>query len=238
MLKEMSEWYLSYGGKKSGPLSSKQIARLVAGGAFRAGDALVWKQGMSYWQSVADSGLLAEAAQEPDLPKKIEAKRTADQSPYKAPKASLTPAKEQLGEVSYGGIGRLMFFFAPLAIVLILLVVLTLGFGFSLQQYDATETVLSGAVMAIYLAYFVFMVWIYLARLRNLGMSSWWFLGTIVPFLNIWLSWRMSVCPEGYAQHKQLDLPGKILTFVFIILPLAAVAFLFLSAAGSELLNR
>lgn len=63
-------------------------------------------------------------------------------------------------------------------------------------------------------------------RLRNLGMSGWWSALRYIPFLNVWLLWRMLVCPEGYADHKQLDFPGKIITaFIAVLfgLPLLVV---------------
>jgi hypothetical protein len=52
-------------------------------------------------------------------------------------------------------------------------------------------------------------------RFQNLGMSSWWVLGLLVPFLNLWLLYRCLACPAGYAGVKRLDGIGKLLAFLY-----------------------
>ena len=63
-----------------------------------------------------------------------------------------------------------------------------------------------------------------LKRLVNLGMSQWWYLGNLIPILNLWISYRMYVCPAGYAFHKKLDGPGVVLAILFwLIIALSVI---------------
>lgn len=72
-------------------------------------------------------------------------------------------------------------------------------------------------------------------RMRNLGMSGWWALLQYTPFPGIWIWWRLWACPEGYADHKQLDLAGKVVTgflTVLIVLPMVIAVIDKLLATG------
>lgn len=62
-----------------------------------------------------------------------------------------------------------------------------------------------------------------LQRLVNLGMSRWWYLANFVPILNLWVCYRMYVCPAGYAFHKKLDGPGVVLAILYWLMILLAV---------------
>ncbi len=62
-------------------------------------------------------------------------------------------------------------------------------------------------------------------RFQNLGMSGWWLLGFLfVPFLNIWLQYRLFACPPGYIYTKRLDTVGKVLAVLYWLLFLGALA--------------
>jgi uncharacterized membrane protein YhaH (DUF805 family) len=71
---------------------------------------------------------------------------------------------------------------------------------------------------------FVAGIVILVLRFKNLGYSGWWVLGLIVPILNLVVAIRLIAAPEGYAVHKTLDTPGKV------IVGLAIGAFLLLMA--------
>jgi hypothetical protein len=57
-------------------------------------------------------------------------------------------------------------------------------------------------------------------------MSRWWYLGNLVPILNLWVSYRMYVCPAGYAYHKKLDGAGVVLAILYWLMILLAVLML------------
>ena len=72
------------------------------------------------------------------------------------------------------------------------------------------------AVILVAVINFVITILISVKRLKNLGHSGWWVLGLFVPILNIVVSVRMLAAPEGYADHKTLDGPGKVIIGVLI----------------------
>lgn len=53
-------------------------------------------------------------------------------------------------------------------------------------------------------------------RVTNLGMSGWAVLWSLVPFMNIWIHWRMMACPAGYEDHRTLDTAGKVISGLWI----------------------
>jgi hypothetical protein len=77
-----------------------------------------------------------------------------------------------------------------------------------------------------------------IGRLANLGMSRWWGLAMLAPFLNLWLGYRCLACPAGYAYHKKLDAPGIAVAILYwlVILSfmLVIAAFLALIAGAIE----
>jgi len=72
-------------------------------------------------------------------------------------------------------------------------------------------------------------------RFVNLGMTAWWLLGMLVPFLNWWLGYRLFACPPGYAMHRKMDGAGIFLAIVywlFLIAGIAVMVLLILAMAG------
>ncbi len=62
-----------------------------------------------------------------------------------------------------------------------------------------------------------------LARFKNLKMTRWWVLLLVVPFVNIWLGYRIWACPPGYGEHKNQDTAGKVLTIVYVLMLVANI---------------
>jgi uncharacterized membrane protein YhaH (DUF805 family) len=63
-------------------------------------------------------------------------------------------------------------------------------------------------------------------RLRNLGMSGWWSLGLLIPIVNILLGVRCTAFPEGYADHRKLDLAARVILgciLALLVIPLCLV---------------
>jgi len=65
-------------------------------------------------------------------------------------------------------------------------------------------------------------------RFLNLGMTAWWLLGMLVPFLNWWLGYRLFACPPGYAMHRKMDGVGIFLAIVYWLLVVVMVALMVL----------
>jgi uncharacterized membrane protein YhaH (DUF805 family) len=58
--------------------------------------------------------------------------------------------------------------------------------------------------------------WITAARLHNIGVSGWWSLLLLVPIVNILLTVRCSIFPEGYADHRQLDFAARVILWFIL----------------------
>jgi uncharacterized membrane protein YhaH (DUF805 family) len=67
-------------------------------------------------------------------------------------------------------------------------------------------------------------------RTKNLGMSGAAILWTFVPIMNLWIGWRMIACPEGYEDHRTLDVPGKVISGLWIGMIVLAIGSSFINA--------
>lgn len=125
----------------------------------------------------------------------------AEQSIYSAPEARLEMPAET-GE--FGGYNRLQYFLISIAIGLGN-VALTGLFA------DTPAVALLGMAAAV-----VASIYVIVMRLKNVGSSPWWVLAFIVPLLNIYAGLMCLAFPAGYARHKQLDGPAKIIIALFL----------------------
>lgn len=128
-------------------------------------------------------------------------------NPFAAPSFNTELAIDRQQLRDYGGIRRLPFFlYGFLAYVLltgtVILVVL----------FNGTVSM----VLVAQIAFCIAGIWLTIHRLRNLGYGGWWTLGLFVPLLNILIWLRCVAAPEGYADHKTLDTPGKMVIGVFL----------------------
>ena len=107
---------------------------------------------------------------------------------------------------------------------------LTAGAGFLTSQFG--PEIMKFALPGLSLVPLLVIIVISLKRLVNLGMSRWWFLGNIIPILNLWIGYRCFACPSGYAFHKKLDGTGIFLAIVYwLLLLIALVATILIIAA-------
>ncbi len=150
------------------------------------------------------------------LPSLFESIRMSVSNPYQSThEVAVDPFNSHR---TYGGIGRAAYFFG--------------GIGISIVQNVVTVALAGsgdvGSVAVIPIALVAVAGTVALAcfRMINLGSSGWWGLGIIVPILNIFVGLRCLICPEGYADHKTLDLAGKMISGILIaIIVLGVIAF-------------
>ena len=137
---------------------------------------------------------------------------------------------------TYGGTGRLgfwlwsllnMFVFFALFVGVFFLMVASLetlaerpaiseGIN-ELMLFFAPSVGAFVAWIGFFVLYLLVELLIFMQRLKNSGTSRWCTFLAIVPFINIWVYYRVYCCPEGYEDHRQLDWPGKILAFLFFL---------------------
>ncbi|MEY3174666.1 MAG: hypothetical protein RLZZ436_2580 [Planctomycetota bacterium] len=147
----------------------------------------------------------------------------SQQNPFSVPSTFGETATEQVTQQAYGGIGRLAYF----------------GYSFlnsfvsnilTFAIAAAAPSAAAGSVIAVGLLSVIAAIVIVVQRLKNLGYSGWWTLGLLVPILNLVLAIELVAAPEGYAKHKTLDTPGKVVVGLTVGLFLLAVAVVILAA--------
>lgn len=223
----MSEvsWYYTIDSERQGPVTMEVLRALIEKKRL-GGEELVWKHGMENWMPVGDvielKGAAAPAAVVvPDVPvapvRKVGkpmvvvdsapgavSEKVMAKSQPKVDLDALEPAPKR-----YEGIGRLAYFVIPLLVV-------GVGGYFVFSMFEIGMTWQVPAALALLLA-FVAGVLPSLSRLKNLGMSGWNFFWLFIPVMNVWVQYRMTVCPTGYQDHKTLDKAGKILLIIYVV---------------------
>jgi len=201
-------WFYSRQGDQSGPVSFKELKELASNGSLNPRHDMAWTTGMAEWKPAGEiDGLFAKAGATPQ-PGAV----TIDGDPYEPPMDPWAdPASSQNTE--WPGARRRSFYF--MTMVFPFLCALIIGVASPLLQRQFSQTIMISALVITLVVMVVLMIYYGLQRLVNLGMSRWWYLGNLVPFLNIWVSYRMYVCPAGYAYHKKLDTIGVVLAILF-----------------------
>lgn len=211
----MLEWYFSKDGQQEGPVTQQQIQALIRVGQLDPSATHVWHEGLANWQTLEESGLMVEVPV-------IASPRVAPSAggtPNLAPRQHIYPSVRQAYEVEaqYPGYRRLRYFLTlmvvlPVFFAIVLIVMLGMFSG------GGDGGVIAATVTFIILALGMVAgsLYIYYQRVINLGMSGWAVLWTFVPFLNIWIGWRMIACPAGYEHHRTLDKAGKVISGIFI----------------------
>jgi len=221
------EWFYIMKGQQQGPVALDVLRTLVGKGRLSSGDQ-VWKAGMAGWMEVSNvaelkaglgkevkpsseegvSQMLSRGESEPsgniyEAPKAVE----EEENVYQAPKAVNELLSEREG-LRYGGLTRLPYALTACGLFVALIVVFAV-----LDEEYVYE--LEGDFLYNQLLSLPFLI-ISKFRLKNLGMSGWNLLWAFVPIGNIWLQYRLLVCPEGYHHHESMDTAGKILLTLYI----------------------
>ncbi len=126
------------------------------------------------------------------------------ENPYQAPALEPTQETQPYAVEDFGGINRLQY--------LGIIFVLGLVFGIAIAAVGNAEPALAG----IQVLYFVLLIVVVYYRLQNIGMSGWWLLGFIVPFLNLYVALSCLICQRGYRAAKKLDTAGRVLAYLIL----------------------
>lgn len=239
-------WYYSQHGERKGPVTLEVLQSALSHGKIDIATDLVWGPGLSDWVKVHEvPELQGSAPAEPSsappvaapaadtsmsniVPPSEVAKARSAENPYASPESdnALQDAMNARNAGEYGGMGRLMYWFAPMAICLLVFLGLT-AVTAALGVADGDGSASNPTVIAALVAYVVCILLCLFAtfsRLKNLGMSRWAILWGLVPVMNIWLSFRLYVCPAGYNDHKKLDGAGKVVLGVYILVFVGSIA--------------
>ncbi len=154
---------------------------------------------------------------------KLKGSSVSQQNPFSVPSTFGETAVEPITQQAFGGIGRLAYFGYSFLNSL-LSNVLTIAVVAALPAEAAPVAFIIPALS------FVAGIVVVVLRLKNLGYNGWWVLGLIVPILNLVVAIRLVAAPEGYAVHKTLDTPGKVIVGLVIGAFLLVMAIFVLAA--------
>jgi uncharacterized membrane protein YhaH (DUF805 family) len=227
-----STWFYTRQGEQLGPLTFDGLREKARAGEINPRLDMAWTQGMAEWKPAGEIDGLFEKPAAPELAETLAP--AAD--PYTPPQQNEAAAMHE-PEDGWPGIQRLGFY------LMTFLFPFLWHFGFTfavpyLTTLFGPEVMGAAIIVAMLIPVFVAITY-GLKRLVNLGMSRWWYLGTFVPILNIWVCYRMYVCPAGYAYHKKLDGAGVALAIFFwlmillIVLMVASLIALMFGVIGS-----
>lgn len=224
----MSEWYYTKEGKQEGPVPAEQIKALISQGVLNSQSDHVWREGLADWVTIQSSGILTQSLtsnipaptlrpmpQETVVTTPAPAPaQAAAVNPYSAP-LTRSPVESIEYNTEYPGLGRLAYFLWSLGIGV---VGYALMFVVALVMASASGESSGGMVgiLFVMLLFAIPSVFVAVKRLNNLGMSGWAIFYSLIPIVSIWISWRMVACPAGYADHKQLDKAGKVMTGLMV----------------------
>ena len=212
------EWFVTHEGKQFGPVSIKDLKFEIERGELNPRLDMIWKNGMEDWIPAGElSGLFEKNA---EAGAAETAKEASDNFTGYIPEESEEQRERVKG--NWLGAGRGAFIFVCYILPFILGILIGLGASFLQGKVDAN---LLGIVsFGLLLLPAILAIAVTLKRFQNLGMTRWWFLGLLVPLLNIWVYYRILACPPGYAEHKKLDAIGWVLAILYWLLTLLSIA--------------
>ena len=230
-------WFYSRQGERLGPVTFDELRQMAKQAELNPRLDMVWKHGMDQWTPAGEiPGLFERRAEaEPAAEIAAEIAVTAAADPY-TPPASEGAGEVDLSEQWPGARRRGYIFFVVLLPVLWNIATI---FGATLTTRLVDPNIASLIIMAGSIVMLIIVIYFSLMRLVNLGMSRWWFLGSFVPLLNLWVGYRCFACPAGYAVHKKLDGAGIFLAIIYwlmialVLLVIAAAIAMLAGALGS-----
>jgi hypothetical protein len=211
-------WFFTQEGEQLGPVPLADLRIKAAEGALNPRLDMVWTQGMAEWKPAGEVEGLFEKRAAPEEPEAL----APAANPYKPPQQG-DGAVMMNQEGGWPGARRRSFLIMTMLFPIAWHFVFAFGVVFLVQLLGPeimAIVALGGAFLPVVVA-----IYFGLMRLVNVGMSRWWYLANFVPFLNLWVGYRMFACPAGYAYHKKLDGPGIALAIIYwLMLALAIIA--------------
>ena len=208
-------WFYTREGERLGPVSFSDLQAKAAEAELDPRLDMIWTQGMDDWKPAGEIEDLFKK-REPEVKESL----APEAGPYKPPsQGSVEDMMHKEGD--WPGARRRSYLFFTILFPVIWNVIFMAAAPFLTAQLGP-EIVQVISLVAAFLP-MVFVIYITLNRLVNLGMSRWWFLGNFVPILNFWIGYRCFACPAGYAYHKKLDGPGIALAILYWLLLLIAI---------------
>lgn len=225
-------WFYTREGERIGPLTFGDLKIRVSEGVIHPRTDMVWTVGMESWKPAGEiEGLFERRVAE--VPAQVAMADTPN--PHTSGSADLE-SNLMSQQQEWPGFGRAIYFIGSMVLGFASGAIPPLIAPYA-KGYEAF-------LLAVPILVFVLAIWLGLQRLSNVGMSRWWYLGNLVPLLNFWVLYRMSVCPAGYAYHRKLDGAGIFLAILYwlgmvaMILGMISIVLVLLGTIGDPQLKQ
>jgi|AntRauTorckE6833_2_1112554.scaffolds.fasta_scaffold27533_1 hypothetical protein len=215
---KQADWYLMKKGERIGPFMLEDLKGMAERAELNPRHDMAWKEGMEDWIPSGDVDGLFKKNVEAETVEKVK-QATPTGSAFKDKEDKEEPAEE----IEWPGTGRAGFIFFYGIFPFLWIGGLVLGAGFLKEMVG--PGILGPILICLSLLPIVIGFVALLSRFQNLAMSRVWFLGMLVPILNIWLGYRLFACPPGYAEHKKIGGLGVVLAVIYWVPLLAMIAF-------------
>lgn len=225
-------WFFTKDGKQYGPVVFDELRFLASNGELHPRQDLVWTARLPEWGPAGGiDGLFEKVAAEAP-PEVVVPTMTSAQIQQSGREESGQALMTK--EMNWMGVARGPYF---LGMVVLSVLMASPFYAAGLWQKLSVEVKGNEYILwAIPALLYFGMVALNVRRLQNVGMSGWWFLGTFVPFLNLWVNYRIFACPPGYRFHRKLDGAGVFLTVVYslsLVATVVSAVLMLMLAAGA-----
>ena len=159
-----------------------------------------------------------------------------DRNPYAAPRSR---TRRRQKNIHYGGMKRLPYFLYNFASGVVMMLIMFIMFASVIKALSSGNSELAykvimgslGGIMMLGVLGLGISIFLMVLRLRNIGYNPWLSVLSVVPIASLIISVICLALPEGYADHKKMDTPAKVvigiiggLFALYIILGMASAA--------------
>ncbi len=223
MAETKDQWFVSRGGQRFGPVDFDTLVESARAGRLEPRTDLVIGGDLEDWTPAGEVEGVFERHR-PDEPGHGEAEGHAPTNDSLADSGNFDFGQKQ-PKLELPGAPRLGYILG----VTVLPAIIAVGLAKvvpELQSFAGPD--FGRFVPLVILVVPIIVIVITVKRFQNLGMSGWWLLGLLVPFLNWWLNYRLIACPPGYVYTKKLDVWGWILAVLYWLAVVAWIVAFFL----------
>ncbi len=210
-------WFYTHEGETIGPVPFAELMALAREKKLNRRLDLVWRHGMTDWVPSGDIEGIYEKVMLPPPDLSQVAHKNPPLSPKQREAMDMKPEKE-----FYPGARRRSFYFMIFIFPFLWAIALDFGKPFLTQQFG--EQVTAQLMLGLPFLPLLLALYFMARRLVNVGMNGWWFLVSLIPLVNLWLGYRLFVCPGGYAFTKKLDGIGIFLAIIYWLCVAALLA--------------
>ena len=215
-------WFFTRNGEQLGPVSLADLRLKALNRELDPRQDMVWRSGMAEWKPAGEIEGLFERRETHVASMAPQAMEPAP-NPYDA-SLDETPESLLAREADWPGVKRFGYIVGSILLGVISGVVPTILLPV-LQPTLGENTI--WALRGVQALFGLLSIALAGKRFLNLGMTAWWLLGMLVPFLNWWLGYRLFACPPGYAMHRKMDGIGVFLAIIYwlsLVVMIALVA--------------